>query len=248
MNIIPVDVKKLVYFKRTRSEIKTNSTNLDVDICTELANTLSDTTNLLHDKKCSESIEFILWNNFWNQYGIYGSKRDISRNRNKKFHRYVRGRKVFVDFGTGNIGKETSLPHPAFILYNFTETAIVVPTTSDDGSTFTPEMEKALIRCPKDGCVFPEDTIINLHQIRAIGKNRIISDLNCSSKDYILPNCSIDNINKYLSIGSIPYGTDLKKCLELKFSELISPDVYFKMVKLEQRVKELENIISQENT
>jgi hypothetical protein len=195
---------------------------------------------LLENFSINEIIPFIFWNDFWNDCGIYGPNRDTAV-RPQTSLRYSRGRKVFVDFGCSNIGKETSLPHPAFIIYNFAETAIVVPTTSDDGSTFTPEMESALIRCKGDKIIFPNDTIINLHQIRVISKNRIIRDLNCDARSYILTNDAVDELNRRLPSSIIPHGIDLQKCIEFKLAHLYAPDIFFKFIGLKKELDSKEH-------
>ncbi len=130
------------------------------------------------------------------------------------------------------------MPHPAFVLYNLPKTVIVVPTSSDDGPELSPPLQKALIKCPRDGQVFPKDTLLNLHQIRAISKNRIISDLKCSAQQYTVPNSSIDDFNNHIGKNFIDYGIDLKQCIELKLAYLYAPDVFFKMFRYKKELEE----------
>lgn len=109
-------------------------------------------------------------------------------------------------------------------------------------------MEKALIRCPRDKKVFPQNTIVNLHQIRAIAKNRIISDLNCSAEDYILPNKAIDKLNENVPEKFLPYGINLKKCIELKLAQLLAPDIFYTMIKLQKENKQMIEIIEKQQS
>ena len=96
------------------------------DSAAELGSTLSDTESLVQSCQNVQAIPFILWNDFYNSAGILAPKSK------KKSYRYKWGDKVFVDFGCGNIQTELSFPHPAIVLYNFANTVIVAPTTSDD--------------------------------------------------------------------------------------------------------------------
>lgn len=233
---MPINRARIKSHKKSGINLK-NLVSSDQLLKDQLRFTLSDTRSLLEGKDIESAIPFILWNDTWNKIGIYGSHRD-SPIKPEASYRYARGRKVFVDFGV-NVGKETSIPHPAIVVYNFAETMIVVPTTSDDGSTFTDEMEDALIRCPADGSIFPNNTIINLHQIRCIAKNRIISDLGCNVDNYILPNTIIDELNKRIGFNYIPYHTNLKICIEMKIAQLYTPEIFHQNIKLKE---ELENL------
>ena len=147
------------------------------DSAAELGSTLSDTESLVRSCQNVQAIPFILWNDFYNSAGILAPKSK------KKSYRYKWGDKVFVDFGCGNIQTELSFPHPAIVLYNFANTVIVAPTTSDDSpNSFSAEIEEVIIKAKRDGTVFPKDTIINLHQIKSVHKDRIISNLRCNVK------------------------------------------------------------------
>ncbi|MBS5316793.1 MAG: type II toxin-antitoxin system PemK/MazF family toxin [Clostridiales bacterium] len=234
---MPIDKRKLGSFKKDNPGCIKDEVNSNEFIKNQLRYTLNDTNRLMSKQEIISTIPYLFWNDFMNSYGIYADRRDQPANEKAKL-RYARGRKVFVDFGCSSIGKETALPHPAFILYNFAETAIVVPTTSDDGSTFTPEMEKALIRCKGDMKVFPHDTIINLHQIRVISKNRIINDLGCGAEEYVLTNEEVDFLNKETTNKFVPYNINLKDCIELKIAQLYCPSIFYKTVDLENKIRE----------
>lgn len=244
MSKILVRRSQLVDLKKSGVNMK-HATSSNTLVEEQLHLTLSHSKEMMGSQNLENTIPFILWNDYWNKVGIYGSHRDIAFRPTSSL-RYTRGRKVYVDFGC-NVGKETSIPHPAIVIYNFAETMIVVPTTSDDGSPFTEEMENALIHCPKDGNIFPQDTIINLHQIRCISKNRIISDLQCSVQDYFLPNQKIDELNRRIGHMIIPYRANLKTCIEIKLTHLYSPNVFHELRTsnrqieiLEERIFELE--------
>ena len=107
------------------------------DSAAELGSTLSDTESLVRSCQNVQAIPFILWNDFYNSAGILAPKSK------KKSYRYKWGDKVFVDFGCGNIQTELSFPHPAIVLYNFANTVIVAPTTSDDSpNSFSADIEE----------------------------------------------------------------------------------------------------------
>lgn len=240
---MPIHKQKIVQISKSNAH-DIASTNADFD--KQIQFTLNDSKKMLGTKKICEVTPFIFWNDFWNQFGIYSPGRDSMKDAASS-NRYSRGRKVFVDFGCSNVGKETSLPHPAFIIYNFAETAIVVPTTSDDGSVFSREMEPALIRCKKDGKIFPADTLINLHQIRVISKNRIIKDLKCDARDYIVTDEEVDRINSGLAASILHYGADLQKCIETQISRLYTPDVLINYAKLNHNYDDLNRMFLEVN-
>lgn len=78
----------------------------------------------------------------------------------------------------------------------FNDFLIVAPETSDDGKPFSKDVEKVVIKCPMDGQVFLKDTVVELHQLRCIAKNRVIKDLGVSTKNYVLPNLLVDQLNQ----------------------------------------------------
>lgn len=204
---MPIRKGQLIHLLRNHTT-PTNLTNTDTFISDQLRFTLNDTKNKFLNEQISDSIGFALWNDTWNNIGIFGPNKDNMVTPQAK-DKYPRGQKVFVDLGF-NVGKEASMVHPAIIVKNFKEFTIIVTTTSDDSPELG-ELEKMVIHVPKDGTVFPGDDLVELHQIRCIGKNRIIKNLNQNVKDYILPNIQIDNLNKFIQDRLSSIGAKLKK-------------------------------------
>ncbi|WAH38140.1 type II toxin-antitoxin system PemK/MazF family toxin [Alicyclobacillus dauci] len=196
----------------------------DQYVSDELDSTLHGEKDLLENKQIKKVVPHILFKDFWNTYGILGPLRDDDPKK-----RYSRGRKIYVDFGTGNIGKEASLPHPAFVLMNMAQTVIVVPTHSDEDAkaeAYSEEVKKATIWCPKDGVIFPKDTTINMYDIRSVSKHRVINDLKCDAEDYIMPDDAVKKLNQLSGEKDLfPYGVDLKTVLQLKVMELFAPGI-----------------------
>ena len=154
-----------------KADLSANGNRLCGDVqsvSSELSATLADTEGLVSSCINRQAIPFILWNDFFNAAGT------LSPKSGKRQYRYKWGDKVFVDFGCANIQTEISFPHPAIVLYNFSNTVIVAPTTSDDNPTFSSDIENVIIKAQRDGKVFPKDTVINLHQVKAVHKERII--------------------------------------------------------------------------
>jgi len=209
---------------------------------TELEHVLQDTQMLMEPLPVKTVIPFILWQDTWNEIGFFGPKRKAPY-RNEATLKYSRGRKVFVDLGY-NIGDEGSLPHPAIVLRNFKDMMVVVPTTSNENNKILrlePDIQEMNLVVPADGAIFPNETILQLHQIRIISKNRIIRDLGCNIKDYVPKADWIDQVNAGLKCpGLIPYGTNLLKVLEMKICAHYAPDVFHQILKLKKRVQELE--------
>ena len=107
-------------------------------------------------------------------------------------------------------------------MYNFNNTVIVVPTTTDDKATsFTDDIEKSIIRVKSDGVIFPNDSIINIHQISAIHKQRIISDLHCNVKNYMMDSTEVNRLNKYEEYRIFRYNSNLLECMRLKLMSLL---------------------------
>lgn len=236
---MPIDETKLLTFQK--SNITTPVAKHHY-LKSELENVLLDTKNLVEPHTAKKVIPFILWQNMWNEFGFFGSQKDGKRRR-EATKKYSRGRKVFVDLGY-NISHEKSEPHPAIVLFNFVNLLVVIPTTSNDNSKITrmeQNIQKMDLVVPADGVIFPKETILQLHQIRMISKNRIITDLGCSITDYIPDDSWIDRINTELKCpGLIPHGTNLLKVLEMKICAHYSPDVFSQLLKLRKEIQELE--------
>ena len=185
-------------------------------VALDLNTTLADTEMLVGACVNRQAIPFILWNDFFNQSGTLAPKNG------KRQYRYKWGDKVFVDFGCANIQTEISFPHPAIVLYNFSNTVIVAPTTSDDNPTFSDDIESVIIKVEKDGRIFPKDTVINLHQIKAVHKERIISNLKCNVRDYTVGSSEIQRLNRVEQKPIFSDGIDLLTCIRIKLAAMFA--------------------------
>lgn len=210
---MPVDKNRIRNYEN--NNVKNVMTKKVDRVNMELLLTLNETTDLIQHAKCKDAVPYILWNDFVNEYGTLTNKN------NRHYNRYTWGSKVFVNFGMGNIQTELSYPHPAIILYNFNNTAIVVPTTTDDKKTpFSDDIEKSIIKVNSDSNIFPNDSIINVHQICSIHKERVISDLHCNVKSYVMQDTEIDRLNKLENYKVFQYGISLLDCIRIKLISL----------------------------
>lgn len=210
------------------------------DASSELAATLSDTEALVNSCQNVHAVPFILWNDFYNTAGI------LSPKSKKQAYRYKWGDKVFVDFGCGNIQTELSFPHPAIVLYNFANSVIVVPTTSDDSpASFSSDIEDAIIKVLGDGTIFPKDTIINLHQLKAVHKDRIIANLRCNVKSYIVDQSEIARQNAIHGADTFANGMDLLACIRTKIAYLFAePQITEKNILIAQQSVKIEDLVA----
>ncbi len=218
----------------------------DALIMDQLSETLKDTETLVQSFKLKDSVPFLFWNNLLNEHTLKAKKYDSYRTNNAGVPiRYSRGHKVLIDFGYG-IDRELFQPHPAIILADFEEMIAVVPTTSDDGSGFNEKVKKAIIQIPNDTPldgkkpIFPKPTIINLHQIRVVSKNRVQINLNCNVQNYILPDSVINQLNRYLPYPVLQNGDHLLQAIEVKISHLYAPDTLYQIKNLHNDVKRLQ--------
>lgn len=209
----------------------------------ELLLTLNDSTQLIQSKKCKDAVPYIMWNDFVNNYGTLAQKITGT------YNRYSWGRKIFVNFGMTNIQTELSYPHPAILIYNFANTAIVVPITSDDKVTdFAADIEHCIIKVKQDGSIFPKDSIINIHQICSIHKERIINDLNCNVKDFVIDNNEIIRLNSFENYPIFYQNMNLLECIRMKLTSMTN-NVYINQL-LEDEAYNINRIIDleKENT
>ncbi|MBL4952201.1 type II toxin-antitoxin system PemK/MazF family toxin [Neobacillus sp. YIM B02564] len=190
---MPIHATKLLQAKRTNPK---KVVLHEQTVSSQLRYTLSDTRNVLEQKTVENVVPYILWNDTWNKIGFFGPDKDHPTTHHAG-KRYSRGRKVFVDFGL-NAGREASLPHPAIVIQNFKDLVLVAPTTSNDGGALDPSIEKVILSVPGDGVIFPQDTLIELHQMRCVAKNRIINDLKVNVDQYIVPNRVVDTLNQQM--------------------------------------------------
>ncbi|WP_027416900.1 type II toxin-antitoxin system PemK/MazF family toxin [Aneurinibacillus terranovensis] len=147
---------------------------------------------------------------------------------------------VFVRFGY-NTGKESSLAHPAVVVGHYDDLVVVVPLTGDDGGNLSKDLEKTVVRYPKDGKIMRKNGIAEIHQIRCISKNRITKDMNVNVQDYILPNTVVDTINgTFGSLGTfLNYGDNLLKAIEAKITYHYAPDILFELMRYRKEVEML---------
>jgi len=210
---------------------------------------LQETEGLVQTFKLGESIPFLLWNDLFNKHTLNGSDYDEYTVKNPAGtgpKRYDTGRKVFVDFGYG-VDRELFQPHPAIVLGDFNEMIVVVPTNSEEGDeVFSSEIKKAIVSVPSDATgvkghfpIFPKDTLINLHQIRHVSKNRVQKDLKCNAKNYIVPNHVIDQINTHLPYPILQYGDHLYRVLMVKLAHIYSPDTLHVIKRLQSQIASL---------
>jgi len=169
---MPVNESMLVTALQTN---KTTITSADPAVEYELITTLNETKSILRSKVMAESIPFILYNDLWNQYGVHGPKRNHNRTtlRGMKINR---GRLVFVDFGS-NIGNEMSFPHPAVVVANHPGTITVVPMSSFKGSIPAAIANTTIFVDSSVYRQFDRDTLLYVHQMRTVDKNRIVRDI-----------------------------------------------------------------------
>jgi hypothetical protein len=220
--------------QRTLPRVKTKD---DGFVKEELSKTFDDSEALISGYSLEKSVPFILWNDLWNKHGVFGSQIEGT---NMTYRRYNRGAKIFVDFGCGNIKTELSFPHPAIVLYNYAKTVIVIPTTSDDKkSILTEEFEDSIIKVKSDGTIFRNDTIINIPQMRMVEKQRIISDLKCNVKNYIVCNEEIKRLNSRLKVDTFNDGMNLLECIQMNITYMFSGSIIERMNKLEKERKML---------
>lgn len=193
----------------------------------EVQNTLNDTLASIDAAVMMEGIEFALWNDIWNKYGYFGSKKNQVRNQDAG-RTHGRGRLLSIDYGYHTIGSEMSQNHLGIVLYSFKHFVVVAPVTSDTGQTFPESDKDAIVRIKKtDYPQFNSDSVILLQQIRSFDKNRIRSSGNTIS------------------------GTTLMVEIETKLAELYSPyvskqykdeirDLRDRLTQAEKKVAELE--------
>ena len=224
---MPVDKSRIQNFANNNAK-NVKSKNVD-KVNMELLLTLNETSCLIQNEKCKDVVPYILWNDFVN------SKGTLSPKLSKHYNRYTWGSKVFVDFGMSNIQTELSFPHPAILLYNFNNTAIVVPTTTDDKTTaFTSDIENAIIKVKSDGAIFPNDS------------------LRCNVKSYIMQDSEIDRLNFQEQYKIFQYNSNLLDCIKMKLFSLFYNEFLCSIFEneayninektnYEKRIKELEN-------
>lgn len=254
---MPIDKDKLLQMSKDDKERKTKglirpmkitATKDDNNVMTELINTLDDTKDNLSVNVVNKVIPFIFWNNIWNEYGVFGTNTAKAN-----YWRYTSGQMVYVDFGCGNIKTELSFPHPAILLYNFAQTAIVIPMTTDDKKTpFDAELEDVIIKVKGSKDSINNDSIINMHQPKAIHKERIINKINYNVKNYIIDDDEIKRLNSRINIEAFKANMSLWECIQLKYTLMFNRELFNQQTKLLnernqliQHINDIEEMLNQ---
>ncbi|HYK74330.1 MAG TPA: type II toxin-antitoxin system PemK/MazF family toxin [Pseudoneobacillus sp.] len=139
---------------------------------------LSKTKEIITKQSLLSSSFFLRSSETWNQYGIYGNKKNDKIN-HWAGKSYSRGKLLFIDYGQYNIGEEFSLEHMGIVIQDFGNDLItVLPVTTDRGQTYHKNIERSIIRVKsKDYSQFEHNSILLIHQIITVSKNRIIKEL-----------------------------------------------------------------------
>jgi len=167
-------LKKGKVDKDFRDHLNNSKAEDDTSVKSAVQQTLSDTNTLIQGTSVEDGIEFALWNDIWNDYGVFGAKKSQLRNHfSGKNH--SRGRILNIDFGI-NIGKEFSYAHMGVVLADFKGIVVVVPVTSYR-NRIPKDYENAVVLArANEYPQFDHDSLLLIHQIRAFDKNRIITD------------------------------------------------------------------------
>ncbi|EMI10877.1 uncharacterized protein YifN (PemK superfamily) [Anoxybacillus tepidamans] len=226
---------KIIQDKTRRDEIKTSLAHTEPKINSELPKNLKDTEDLVKGLTIEQAIKFILWNGLWNQYGIFGDKREearIFKEKDKEGNlvekdyyskRYGRGKLLSIDFGVSNIGRELSYVHTGIVIDDYPSIVVVVPMTSkkDSGlNNISDEIKKCIIPVlKKDYPEIKEDSYILTHQIRAVSKNRITKIVGSIARTKLM-----EELEEMLFSRQTPYIKKLKneqiEALEKRISDL----------------------------
>ncbi|WP_258751299.1 type II toxin-antitoxin system PemK/MazF family toxin [Cytobacillus firmus] len=189
-----------------------------------LDSVMNTTKQLLEDSQLRKGVPQLIYQDSWNQFSLFGPQYDNFAT-GLPSRDYKRGEKVLIEYGVG-FDRELAFPHPAIVLYNFETMLVVVPTTSDDGNVLGSDMTPAIIKCQGDGTIFINDTLINLHHIRGVSKNRVRKFLNCNVKDYIVNPVEVRKVNQRFGFDFLsPTNSHLLDVIDAQLSLLVSPYV-----------------------
>lgn len=145
--------------------------------------------------------EIVLW--------IESNEKHLSATKQNNFTKYSLGEIILVDLGWSNYNREFAYIHPAIVIKETATKIFILPCTSglprkDKNGKIYPEFE---VGTPNDG--FQKNTVVMLYEAKYIDKNRVISRLGKTSKDFF------DRIYNKL------------------FEQIFEP-IYYKMQKLEK--------------
>lgn len=180
MNFDPEQLNPLLkkLQKRDDGEIfKTLSIASFTRMQTDLESSLEKTKEIMLGEEIINSIDFIIGNELWNQYGVYGNDKESDRNEFSS-KTYSRWRMLNINYGHYKIGAEFAYDHIGIVLKDYGKVIKVLPVTTDRGKTFSKDIEEAIVRVKSsDYPQFKNDSILLVHQITTVSKNRIKSDL-----------------------------------------------------------------------
>jgi len=197
-----------------------------LELFSETEKTLKDTLSATKNLNVEDITDFALWNHSWNEYGIYGAKKNTKRN-TPASHPYRKGKVLMFDLGHHGIGNELAFPHMGIVLRDFKGLLVIVPVTSDRSQYYNDETKEAIIRIKRaEHSFLSNDSIALVHQIRCVGRNRIIGIKG--------------NVN----------NTPLMLEIERRVSQLYSPkffsttkeDIFDMVMKIKEKDLEIENL------
>lgn len=209
-----VDLNKVTTIKNSKHEGKKKykQAKTNADLMIELNNAWNDKSSAVGDLNIFTACSWIESNDLW----IKDKKRQV-----RITNSYPRRKLVTVQLGAAHFGSEAAFSHPAVVLYEEKDWAMIAPITS---KKYNKGLE-ILIDIPKGSCSgLTEDSTIQVDHIRAISKNRITGTLPGK-----LPNDFMDQINLVIT---------------KKYAPALYKD-YFKLQdeneELRKRIKDLES-------
>ncbi|ALS23172.1 type II toxin-antitoxin system PemK/MazF family toxin [Paenibacillus naphthalenovorans] len=226
---------KIISDKTRAEEISTQLAHTEPKVLSELPKNLKDTEEIIKNVTIEEAIKYILWNGLWNQYGLFGAKKETPRIFKEKDEngqiiekeyfskRYSRGKLLSVDLGVSNIGREFCYTHTGIVIDDYPGIVIIIPMTSIKEFEMTRiplEVRKATIPVlTRDYPQIKEDSYILTNQIRAVSKNRITKVVGSISRTKLM-----QEIEEMLFERHTPYIKKLKneriEALEKEVMEL----------------------------
>ena len=91
--------------------------------------------------------------------------------------------------------------------------------------------------------MFPKDTIINLHQIKSVHKDRIISNLRCNVKSYIVDKDEIARQNAIHGEDTFIDGVNLLDCIRTKLVYIFAePQMQVKNAEILQQREKIKDL------
>lgn len=228
-------------------EDKAKKVSSSKEIKDEIKKLCNDIKLMLYHQNREDALKYALWQGLLNQYGIFGTKRNLHRKElyTKNFNH---GDLISIDFGTSNIGSEFSYTHTAIVLKSYTDFIVVIPVTSckDGRLEHKPidEQNDTLVLTNEDFKDLESESYIMLYQIRSVSKNRIQRIIGSISNTDLM-----DKIDYRLA--EIFAEKEYKDFLEMKrMLENISKTsikLYEKYDKLGLYIRELENTLKKIN-